>query len=102
MQNYAIIRINGQQYKVEEGKEFLADFLGGEAPVAEVIFLSKDVKVSIGKPIIKGAKAELKVISEEEKGDKVTVLKYKAKSRYRKKIGHRTKFTRLQVVKITQ
>ncbi len=70
--------------------------------VAEsVILVVDDKKVKIGSPQVKAAKVKLKVVKEEEKGKKVTITKYKAKSRYRRKMGFRPKYTRLLVEKIS-
>lgn len=101
MAKYAIIRIKGHQYKVEEGDELLVDKLGEkEKPEAEVLLL-KNKKVKVGTPTVKGAKVSLKVVEKEEKGEKLYVETFKAKSRYRRKKGFRPVFTRLRVEKIT-
>lgn len=98
---YAVIRLQGQQFKVAEGEEFLVNKLGkDEKPEAEVLMTVDGEKVSLGTPILEKAKVTLNVIAEEEKGDKIHVFKYKSKSRYRKKIGSRPVFTRLSVGKI--
>jgi len=98
---YAIIRMKGQQYKVSEGDEILVDKLTDKNPEAEVLLLVEDGKVKIGKPKVKGAKVKLKVLAEEEKGKKLYVQKFKAKSRYRRKMGFRPLYTRLLIEKIS-
>ncbi len=98
---YAVIRLKGHQHKVTEGEDFLVDYLGGEKPSPEILLISDGDKVDIGTPILEKAKITLKILEELEKGKKIHVQKFKAKSRYRKKIGHRPKYTRLQVGKIT-
>lgn len=98
---YAIIEIKGQQYKVSEGDEILVGKLGKEKSEAEVLLVKSDKTVKVGKPTVKGAKVALKVIKDEEKGKKLHVQTFKAKSRYRRKIGFRPVFTRLKVTKIT-
>ena len=97
---YAIIRLNGQQYKVEEGDELLVDFLKGEKPQPEVLMVKIDEKITVGTPIVTKAAVKLAVLNEEEKGTKLHISKYKAKSRYRKKVGFRSKLTRVKVEKI--
>lgn len=97
---YAVLRINGKQYKVEEGKEFLAHKIEGK-PEAELLLVSDGEKVLLGTPAIAKADVKLKVISQEEKGEKVDVYKYKAKARYRKHTGFRPVYTRLLVEKIS-
>ena len=98
---YAVIRIKGNQYKVSEGKEILVDRIGGTKVEPEVLLLVTDGKVAVGRPKVSSAKVKLKVMNAEEKGKKMTVLKYKAKSRYRRKRGFRPVYTRLLVEKIS-
>lgn len=97
---YAVIRINGTQHKVSEGEEILVDRLGDRKPEADVLLVVDGEKVKVGKPKIEKVKVKLKVIAEEEKGKKLTIQKFKAKSRYRRKYGFRPKYTRLLVEKI--
>lgn len=98
---YAVIRLKGNQYRVSEKDEILVDKLDVKKLEPEVLLVVDDGKVSIGKPALKKAKVKLKVIKEEEKGEKITVETFKAKSRYRRKIGFRPTFTRLLVEKIS-
>ena len=101
MSKYAVIRIKGNQYKVEEGQELLVDKVGKDEPKAEVLLVADNGKLKVGKPTVAGGNVELKVIDKEVKGDKVTVLTYKAKSRYRRKKGFRPRFSRIAIGKIT-
>lgn len=96
---YAIIRLQGHQYKVQEGEELLVDKIKTKMVSPEVLLVKNDKKVEIGKPVVKGAKLKVKVLGA-EKGEKITVKKFRAKSRYRKKIGFRPQLTRLLVKKI--
>jgi large subunit ribosomal protein L21 len=99
---YAVIRLMGRQYEVQEGEEILVDLVPDVKKVeAEVLMVSEDGKVQIGKPVLEKAKVSLKVVTEMEKGKKVEVNHFKAKSRYKKHTGHRAKFTRLLVEKIS-
>jgi len=95
---YAVVRIKGRQYKVKEEEEILVDKVEKE-PSCEVLLVVDGEKVSIGKPLVSQAKVMLKKMGE-EKGEKVDVYKYTAKSRYRKHIGFRPQFTKLLVEKI--
>lgn len=110
MAKYAVIRIKGRQYRVEEGKEILVDKLTDPKKIEPEVLLvvdptSQELRgasgVKIGKPVLKDVKVKIKILAEEEKGDKITVLKYKAKSRYRKKRGFRPKYARLLIEKIS-
>ena len=55
--------------------------------------------VKIGQPVVEGAKVTAKVV-EQGKGEKILVFKYKAKSNYRKRQGHRQPFTKVEISKI--
>ena len=97
---YAVIKINGKQYKVTEGQEILVDKISGKEIDSCVLLVVNDTEVLVGDPIVKKADIKLKIISDMEKGKKVTVSTYKAKSRHRRKIGFRPFYTRLLVEKI--
>jgi large subunit ribosomal protein L21 len=101
MAKYAVVSINGNQYKVSEGEEILVDKLASDKFTPDVLLLVDDDKVKVGKPKVRGANVKFKVLNDSEKGKKVRILKYKAKSRYRRKMGFRPQYTRLLVEKIT-
>jgi large subunit ribosomal protein L21 len=102
MAKYAIIRIGGKQFKAEEGKELLVDKLADPKKLApEVLLFVDGEKVKVGKPVLKDVKVGLKVVTELEKGEKIDVYKFKAKSRYKKHTGFRPQYTRLLVEKIS-
>ena len=61
--------------------------------------MGDDKKAEIGTPTVKGAKVEAKVL-EQGRGKKIIVFKYHAKTRYRKKKGHRQPFTEVEIIKI--
>ena len=97
---YAIVKIKGQQYKVSEGDEILVDKLGTDKPDVKIFLIVDEKGVKIGKPEVKGAKVKMKILKDEEKGKKLYVQTFKAKSRYRRKIGFRPIYSRLLVEKI--
>jgi len=97
---YAVIRIKGHQYRIEEGQELLVDKLDTKKPEFETLLVSNDGKVRIGKPVVKGDGVKLKILENEVKGEKLYVKKFKAKSRYRKKIGFRPLYSKLLVEKV--
>ena len=101
MAKYAVISLNGRQYKVSEGEELLVDLISDSKPEAETLLLVDGDKVSVGKPTLKDTKIKFKVVSAMEKGEKVEIVKYKAKSRYRRKMGFRPQLTRLLIEKIS-
>ncbi|MDD9898206.1 MAG: 50S ribosomal protein L21 [Candidatus Melainabacteria bacterium] len=100
---YAIVDINGKQYKVEEGNFVEVDLLGKEAGEAvtldRVLLVSDGKKATIGKPTVEGASVTAKVLGE-TKSKKVVVYKMKPKKGYRRKQGHRQQYTKLQIEKI--
>ena len=98
--NYAVIKIQGHQYKVEEGQELLVDKINTKKPEFDVLLVSNKDKVKVGKPIVKGSSVKLKMLEKEVKGEKLHVTKYKAKSRYRKKIGFKPVYSKLLVEKV--
>lgn len=100
--SFAIIKTGGKQYKVQEGDTLSVEKL--EHKDSKVVFdqvlLTNDGKnTKIGKPLVSGAKVDAKVL-EDGKGDKKMVFRYKAKTRRRKKKGHRQPYTQVQITKI--
>lgn len=97
---YAVIRLNGKQHRVHEKQEILVDRIGENQDITpEVLMLREDESIKLGNPVIKGVNVTLKRLGD-EKGEKISVFKYKSKSRYRKKIGSRPKLTRILVQSI--
>lgn len=103
MSKYAVIDINGSQYKVVEGDTILvpgSQYEEGKKVVCEdVLLLVEDGKAQIGSPTLAGVSVEAKSLGN-KKGEKVRVLKYKAKSRYRRQYGVRPQYSQLQIEKI--
>lgn len=99
---YAIIKTGGKQYVVEEGKVISIEKLdveeGAEVTFDEVLLVSED-DVKIGQPNVAGAKVTGKVL-EQGKERKIRIFKYKAKSNYRRRQGHRQPFTKVKIEKI--
>ena len=99
---YAIIKTGGKQYVVEEGKVISIEKLdveeGAEVAFDEVLLVSGD-DVKIGQPNVAGAKVTGKVL-EQGKERKIRIFKYKAKSNYRRRQGHRQPFTKVKIEKI--
>ena len=103
MSNIAIIKTGGKQYKVKEGQTLKVEKLEAEVndkiKFDTLLIADTDGKsINIGKPSL-GEKVEAKVV-EAGKGKKVTVVKYKNKTRYKKTTGHRQPFTKVLVEKI--
>ena len=100
---YAIVKTGGKQYKVAEGDTIFVEKLEvgeGEAVVFDqVLTVVSDGSVKVGRPMVDGAKVTAKVVAH-GKGKKILVFKYKAKSNYRKRQGHRQPFTKVVIEKI--
>ncbi len=99
----AVIKTGGKQYIVAPGQKIKVEKVeakqGSEITFDEVLLVEKGKKVEIGTPLIKDAKVIGKVVSQ-GKSKKVIVFKYKAKTRYKKKKGHRQPFTEVEILKI--
>ena len=101
---YAIVEDGGKQYKAVEGgtidvDRFSAE-IGEQVDLERVLLFSDGEDVSVGKPIVSGATVQATVV-EQVKGPKIVVFKYKPRQRYRVKSGHRQKYTRLRIDKIS-
>ncbi len=100
MTEFAIVQTGGKQYKVQRGElvdvEHLDAEVGGKVELTDVRFVSKEDHVAIGTPTVEGARVMAEVQGQ-HRGPKIVVFKYKAKTRYRKKTGHRQSYTRLLI-----
>ena len=98
--DYAIIKTGGKQYRVKQGDvldvEKLPLDVGSIAEFDEVLAVSENGQVNFGSPTLSGAKVTAEVQSH-YKDRKVIVFKYKSKTRYRRKLGHRQNYTRLLI-----
>ena len=99
---YAIVEINGQQFKAEEGKKLCVHHIkdveaGKTVEFDKVLLVDKDGAVTVGAPTVEGAKVVVEVVNPLVKGDKVIVFKMKRRKDYRKKNGHRAQFTEVTI-----
>jgi len=101
---FAVIIINNHQYKVAEGFDLDVQKIEGEPGTklefTDVLLKVNDKDVTVGKPTIAKSKVTAEIV-EQFKDKKVTINKFKAKARYRKKIGHRQQLTKIKIKKIT-
>lgn len=99
---YAVIRTGGKQYRVSEGDKLKIEKLevepGKSFDFDEVLLTVNEDKVQIGKPTL-STKVKATVV-DQVKGEKISIFKYKAKTGYHKKTGHRQKLTLVQIDKI--
>jgi large subunit ribosomal protein L21 len=101
---YAVIETGGKQYRVQPGQVLLVEKLAGE-PGEELSFdnllmvVKDEGEAQIGTPYVSGAKAVGTVVAQ-ERGKKILVFKYKPKSNYRRRQGHRQWLTRVRIDRI--
>lgn len=99
----AVIATGGKQYLVAKGERIQIEKLegveGDKVIFDQVLANISDTGYELGKPILEGKSVEGKILKQ-GRSPKVHVLKYKAKSKYRKKIGHRQAFTEIEITKI--
>jgi len=98
---FAIVETGGKQYKVEEGKTLSIEHIPGKKAgdtlaFDKVLLVDDGKKTALGTPHINGAKVEA-TVEAAGRGSKVVVIKYKAKSRYFKKRGHRQPFLKVKI-----
>lgn len=95
----AVVRISGKQYIVAEKETLLVDRLpdGTKELDLDVLMLVDGDKSKVGMPLVKGAKLTAKVVDPEIKGDKIRVIRYKAKKRVHTENGHRQRYTRIEI-----
>jgi large subunit ribosomal protein L21 len=101
---YAIVEIAGQQFKVEKDKKVYVHRLpqeeGAGVEFERVLLVDNDGAVSVGAPVVEGAKVTATVLKH-LKGDKVIVFKKKRRKGYKKKNGHRQYLTQIQINEVT-
>ncbi|MDF1499138.1 MAG: 50S ribosomal protein L21 [Anaerolineales bacterium] len=101
---YAILESGGKQYVAREGETIEVDRLpleiGKPVEFDQVLLAVNDGEVLVGDPLVKGAAVKAKVI-DQIKAKKIIVFKYVPKQRYRRKAGHRQKYTRVLVDEIS-
>ena len=102
---YAIVEINGQQFKVEAGKKLFVHHIqnaenGATVEFDKVLLVDKDGNITVGAPTVEGAKVVCQVVSNMVKGDKVLVFHKKRRKGYRKLNGHRQQFTELTIKQV--
>lgn len=102
MTKKAVIKVGGKQYIVAEKETLLVDLLpeGTKELETDVLMVMDGDKSVVGTPFVKGAKVKAKVVEETVKGDKLRVIRYKSKKRVHKEIGHRQKYTKLEIASI--
>lgn len=100
---YAVLKTGGKQFRVSEGDVLFVEKLEAEVDsvveLTEVLAVSNGETLTVGKPVVEGAKVLAKVVAQ-GKAKKVVVFKYKRKKDYRRKNGHRQPYTKILIEKI--
>ena len=102
MGKIAVIKTGGKQYKVKEGQVLKIEKLEVEPEAKvklETLLVADGPKIEIGTPSL-GERVEAEVVRT-AKGEKVTVVKYKNKTRYKRTLGHRQMFTEVKITSIS-
>ena len=103
---YAIVEIQGQQFKAEPEKFLYVHYLGEGAKEGDtvefdrVLLAQADDEVKVGAPTVAGAKVVCQVLTPLVKGDKVIVFKKKRRKGYRRKNGHRQMFSKVLIKEV--
>jgi large subunit ribosomal protein L21 len=101
---YAVIKTGGKQYRVSAGEklkiEKIADFVGSEITLNEVLLLGQSETVKTGNPTLAGAAVKATVLAH-GKHDKVHIFKMRRRKHYRKSQGHRQSFTEIRIDSIS-
>jgi len=100
-----VIKTGGKQYRVGEGDTLEVETLDGapgeEIEFSEVLLLSDGEYIEVGTPFIDGAKVTAKIL-EHGRGKKIRIIKFKRRKNYRRQMGHRQNFTRVEIIGIAK
>lgn len=98
----AVVKISGKQYVVSEKESLLVDLLpeGTKELTLDALLVIDGDNATVGTPTVKGAVVKAKVIDDLVKGDKLRVIRYKSKKRVHKEMGHRQKYSRIEITSI--
>ncbi|MGQ9628293.1 MAG: 50S ribosomal protein L21 [Anaerolineae bacterium] len=96
----AVFELGGKQYRAAVGQEVNVDKMphnvGDRVEIARVLMVLDEGQMRVGKPFVEGAKV-LATVVEHGKLRKIIVFKYKTRNRYRQKLGHRPRYSRLRI-----
>ena len=101
---FAIVETGGKQYRVAEGDALSVEKIAGHGAGDTVVFdkvllIDDGATTQVGTPYLAGATVEVTLVAE-GKGKKLHIMKYKAKSRYKRRLGHRQPFAKVAVKKV--
>ena len=100
---YAVVKSGARQYRASVGDTIVVERLpaevGQQLELDEILLVADGERVEIGQPTVEGAKMLATVVAQ-EKGPKIRIFKYHPRKRYRRRAGHRQRYTRLRVDEI--
>lgn len=103
MSKKSVIQTGGKQYFVSENEILVVDRLQGkekdQIKFSQVLLIDDGKTLQIGAPFLEKAYVQAEIVKQ-DKGEKVRVARFKAKSKYRKVTGHRTQLTQVKILKI--
>ena len=100
---YAVFKTGGKQYRASPGDQVDIEKLdaaaGDTVEFADVLLVGEGANVTVGKPLIDGAKVTGRVVAQ-DRHDKISVIKFKRRTTYKRMHGHRQAFTRVEITGI--
>lgn len=98
----AVVKIGGKQFIVAEKETLLVDLLpeGTKDLTLDALLVIDGDKTQVGKPTVKDVKVSAKVIEPLVKGEKLRIIRYKAKKRVHTETGHRQKYSKIEITSI--
>ncbi|MEK6734977.1 MAG: 50S ribosomal protein L21 [Pseudomonadota bacterium] len=101
---YAVIKTGGKQYRIQVGEKLKVEQLevesGSELIIDQVLMVADGEKVSMGTPLVKGAKVSATVLGQ-GRHDKIRIFKMRRRKHYQKHQGHRQNYTEIQITGIS-
>ena len=98
---HAVIKTGGKQYEVSPGDKLNVETLlvesGEDVVFDEVLLINDGSNIDVGEPLLAGAKVTAKVI-EHGRGDKIRIIKFKRRKHYKRQMGHRQNYTRVEII----
>jgi large subunit ribosomal protein L21 len=100
---YAIVATGGKQYRVKEGEKLRVEKLSADAGdkvvLDQVLLVGEGEEVKVGAPYLKGAKVTA-TVTENGRGDKVKIVKFRRRKHSRRTMGHRQSYTEIEITGI--
>ena len=100
---YAVFKTGGKQYRASQGEKLKVEKLdaaaGDTIEFGDVLLVGEGAAITVGKPLISGARVTAKVVAQ-DRHDKISVIKFKRRTTYKRMHGHRQAFTLVEITGI--